>query len=424
MIVSWNWLKQYVDLKMGHDDLVDRLTMSGLNHEGTEEVAEVAGDKAVDLEVTSNRPDCLGHLGVAREVSVLYGIELKKHDPQPAQSGPAIADRCSVEIKSKSCFRYTARLIEGVKIGPSPQWMQDHLKAIGVEPVNNVVDATNYVMFEIGQPLHAFDFAKLEGGKIVVRDANKEESFVAIDHKSYQLDPAMCMIADTSNAVAIGGVMGGADSEISDGTTDVLLEAAYFDQLSVRRTARRLNLQSPSSFRFERNIDSEMLDWASRRCCELILESAGGTLAAGVIDQGQRPEPPQSVTLRFAQLQRLLGIEIPSDAAQKILSDLGMTAVSADKESVTVAPPSWRKDLTREVDLIEEVGRIYGFDKVPDTARVPMAASHRPRADRALDRIRNVLLGAGFDEAMTPSLVPDVWSDAFSPWTDHPPLQK
>ena len=420
MIVSWNWLADYVDLGMSHDELVDRLTMSGLNHEGTE---NVGSDKAIDLEVTSNRPDCLGHIGVAREISVLYDTPLKVNDPQPVPGNVSIDDQCSVEIQSDKCFRYTARLIQGVKVGPSPDWLKDRLTAIGVEPVNNVVDATNYVMFEIGQPLHAFDFAKLDGGKIIVRAANQNEQFEAIDHKTYPLDPAMCMIADANNAVAIGGVMGGADSEISDTTTDVLIEAAYFDQLSVRKTARRLNLQSPSSFRFERNIDSRSLDWASRRCCEIILETAGGTLASGMIDVGERPLTPPQVTLRYAQLKRILGIEIESETARKILADLGMEIETSNEDAVTVSAPSWRKDLTREVDLIEEVGRIYGFDKVPDTASVPMSASYRPKSDRALDRIRAVLLGAGFDEAMTPSLVPEVWSESFSPWTVHPPLK-
>jgi len=420
MIVSWDWLTEYVDLKMDHDDLVDRLTMSGLNHEGTE---PVGSDQAIDLEVTSNRPDCLGHVGVAREISVLYDVPLKVDDPQPRVGGKSVSDLCQVEIKSDNCFRYTARLIQGVKIGPSPDWLKNRLATIGVESINNVVDATNYVMFEIGQPLHAFDFAKISGGKIVVRNATQDESFVAIDHKTYKLDSDMCVIADAENAVAIGGVMGGADSEVTDSTTDVLIEAAYFDQLSVRKTARRLTLQSPSSFRFERNIDSQMLDWASRRCCEIILEIAGGTLVDGFIDVGDPPEKPPTLTLRYAQLERLLGIKIPVNTANKILADLGLGIQTINDDSVVVVAPTWRKDLTREVDLIEEVGRIYGFDKVPDDAPVPMSASYRPKSDRALNRVRNVLLAAGFDEAMTPSLVPEPWSEVFSPWTDHPPLK-
>ena len=420
MIVSWKWLAEYVDLKMSHDDLVDRLTMSGLNHEGTEAVGD---DKAIDLEVTSNRADCLGHIGVAREVAALYEIPLKIPDPQPKTSTDSIDTHCKVEINSPAtCFRYTARLIKGVKIGQSPNWLQERLETLGIGVVNNVVDATNFVMFECGQPLHAFDFAKLNGGKIIVRDAMDGEEFEAIDHKAYALDAGMCVIADAKEAVALGGVMGGADSEVSDATTDVLIEAAYFDQLAVRNAARKLKLHSPSSFRFERNVDSANLDWASRRVCDLILQTAGGELLDGVIDVGQSPRTPADVTLRYPQLKRLLGIEIPVDFIGPTLEKLGVTIVSATDESVSITPPSWRKDLTREVDLVEEVGRIYGFEKIPDNVNVPMSASHRPKADRVIDKVRAVLTTGGFDEAVTPSLVPQPWSDAFSPWTQSPPL--
>lgn len=420
MIVSWNWLTEYVDLAMTHDDLVDRLTMSGLNHEGTE---SVGADHAIDLEVTSNRADCLGHIGVAREIAALYEIPLNIPDPQPATSSETISQHCSVVIESEvACERYTARLIRGVKIGPSPQWMQDRLKSLGIGIVNNVVDATNYVMFECGQPLHAFDFSKIKEGKVVVREAKAGETFEAIDHRTYQLGSGMCVIADAEDAVALGGVMGGADSEVSDSTVDVLIEAAHFDPLTVRSAARKLKLHSPSSFRFERNVDSENLDWASRRVCELILDSAGGQLLEGVIDVGSPPPSRQPVNLRYSQLQRLLGIEIPVDFVAPTLEKLGLVIESSDEESVTAIPPSWRKDLTRDVDLVEEVGRIYGFEKIPDDVNVPMSASYRPKADRVVDKVRNVLTAAGFDEAVTPSLVPQPWSDAFSPWCDSPPL--
>ena len=420
MIVSWNWLSQYVDLKMSHDDLVDRLTMSGLNHEGTEAVGD---DQAIDLEVTSNRCDCLGHIGVAREVAALYQTQLQIPDPQPATSSESIDKHCSVEIQStETCFRYTARLIKGVKIGPSPDWMQQRLEALGIGIVNNVVDATNYVMFECGQPLHAFDFSKIKDGKIVVRDAKADEAFNAIDHRQYKLSPGMCVIADTADPVALGGVMGGADSEVSDSTTDVLIEAAYFEQLAVRNAARKLKLHSPSSFRFERNVDSANLDWASRRVCELILESAGGELLQGMIDAGQTPTTPEPVTLRYSQLSRLLGIEIPNDFVSQSLEKLGLKIKSSDDASITAIPPTWRKDLTRECDLVEEVGRIYGFDKIPDNVNVPMAASYRPKIDRVIDKIRGVMTAAGFDEAVTPSLVPELWSNAFTPWSDEAPM--
>lgn len=420
MIVSWKWLEEYVDLKMSHDDLVDRLTMSGLNHEGTE---SIGSDQAIDLEVTSNRPDCLGHIGVAREVAVLYELPLKIPTVEPKVSSGNVEDECSVEIECPElCSRYTARLIKGVKIGPSPQWLADRLQSLGIAVINNVVDVTNYVMFECGQPLHAFDFSKVKDGKIVVREPNGDEKFEAIDHKSYTLKPGMCMIADSETAVAIGGVMGGADSEVTDQTTDVLIEAACFSPLSVRNTARSLNLFSPSSFRFERTIDETQIEWASKRFCELILEIAGGELLDGCVDVGNPPSDKEPVTLRLAQLERVLGIEIPADFIPACLESLGCQVKESSSEKITVVPPTWRADLSREVDLVEEVGRIYGFDKVPDTANVPMAASQRPPADRVLDKVRTILTANGFDEAMTPSMVPDVWSNAFSPWTENSAL--
>ncbi len=419
MIVSWDWLAQYVDLKMSHDELVDRLTTSGLNHEGTE---QSFGDQAIDLEVTSNRPDCLGHIGVAREISVLFELPLTVPDPQPEQVADSVANHVSVDIQSPElCYRYTARLLKDVKVGPSPDWIADRLKAIGVAVINNVVDATNYVMFECGQPLHAFDFGKINDGNIIVRNAQPNETFLALDHKNYKLDPKMCMIADTKSPVAIGGVMGGADSEVSDDTTDVLIEAAHFAPLSVRNTARTLKLFSPSSFRFERSIDDTQMDWASKRCCELIMQSGGGRLLGGMVDSGKMDPPPQQVVLRLSQLERILGIKIPDEFSRATLAALGLNIDRSDSTSITVTPPGWRKDLTREVDLIEEVGRIYGYDKVPDV-EVPMAASRLPDSHRVLDRIRAIMTGNGFDEIVTTSLVPKPWCDAFSPWTDNPSL--
>ena len=430
MIVSWNWLKQYVSLEMSHDELVDRLTMSGLNHEGTD---NIDGDQAIDLEVTSNRPDCLGHIGVAREISVLFGSDLAVPNPEPQESVDPIENHCSVEIQCpEKCFRYTARLIRGVKIGPSPDWLVSYLKSVlskrkkdGTfelyESVNNVVDITNFVMFECGQPLHAFDFAKVSDGKIIVRAGDGEEKMEAIDHKSYELHPTDCVIADPNGPVAIGGVMGGAESEIHDGTTDVLIEAAYFDQLSVRNTARRLKLFSPSSFRFERDIDSSGIDWASRRCSELILELAGGNLCSGIIDVGQQPEKRQPIVMRLDQIERLLGIEIDAETSARILADLGLEVTEKSGTSITAVPPTFRKDLTREVDLIEEVGRIHGYDKIPDDVNVPMSASIKHDYERTLDKIRNVLTACGFDEALTASVIPEAWSNTFSPWTEQEP---
>ncbi len=429
MLVSWNWLNDYVALKMKPAELVDRLMMAGLNHESTE---QLGSDFAIDLEVTSNRPDCLGHIGIAREAAVLFDLRLSYSDANlnlrgkselPERIADDIRNYTSIDVACPElCPRYTARVIRGVKVGTAPSQMAVRLASVGQPVINNIVDITNYVLMECGQPLHAFDFQKLSGRRIIVRRAKSGEQFQAIDHKTYTLDSEMCVIADAEKAVAIGGVMGGADTEVSRSTTDVLIEAAQFAPLSIRSTARKLKLHSPSSYRFERGTDPEMVDWASRRACELILKHAGGELIEGVIDVGNpRPRRPE-ITLRLAQLERIIGIDIPPETVRKIMLALGCLEQSFDAAEIVTIPPSWRRDLEREIDLVEEVARIHGYDKIPEDASVPMAASHRPDSDRVIYKVRQVLTAAGHNEAMTASVVSQRLSDAFSPWTDAPPL--
>lgn len=420
MIVSLDWLSDYVTLPKSLDELTERLTLTGLNLEGVE---SVGNDTAVDLEVTSNRPDCLGHVGVAREIAVLWQRELKTPGAKPQATGQPVASFASVKIEAPElCPRYTARVIRGVKIGPSPEWLANRLRTLGIAVINNVVDVTNYVMMECGQPLHAFDFAKLAGGKIIVRESKPGETFTAINHQEYELPAGTCVIADAKRAVALAGVMGGADSEVSDETVELLIESADFDCMSVRATARALNLHSPSSYRFERGVDPEGIDWASRRCCELILELAGGELAEGVLDAGRDRLGPTEIKLRFEQLPRVLGIEVPKDEVRKILKDLGCDETHECGHCVKVVPPSWRADLTREIDLIEEVARVHGYDQIPEDAGVKMAPSTRTCSDRVLDRVRGVMVAGGFHEAMTLSTVEPAWCDAFRPWTTAEPL--
>ena len=420
MIISWNWLKEYVDLDMSVDELTERLTLSGLNLEGVEHVGD---DVAIDLEVTSNRPDCLGHIGVAREVAVLWQRELTKPTLEPPANFPKVEDLTSVSVQCPElCPRYTARVIRGIKIGPSPDWLAERLRSLGIAVINNVVDVTNYVMFECGQPLHAFDFGKLHGPKIIVRESLPGETFTAINHQEYKLNDGTCVIADAERAVALAGVMGGADTEVSEATTDLLIESADFDPLSVRNTARALNLHSPSSYRFERGVDPVGIDWASQRCCQLILELAGGELCKGVVDVGQPWQPHEPIKLRFPELLRVLGIEVPHETVREILADLGCEETHACDHCVKVVPPSWRADLTREIDLVEEVARIHGYDQIPEDAGVKMVASTRGREDRVLDQVRGVLVAAGFDEAMTLSTVESRWLEAFRPWSTEEPL--
>ncbi|WLD12897.1 phenylalanine--tRNA ligase subunit beta [Planctellipticum variicoloris] len=423
MIISWDWLKQYVDLDLPLEDVTTRLTMSGLNLETTE---PAGSDFAIDLEVTSNRPDCLGHLGIAREVAVLFGKTLKVPAAAPKTVAETAASATSVAIECPDlCPQYHARVLRGVKVGPSPAWLRQRLETVGIASVNNVVDVTNYVMLECGQPLHAFDFDRLDGKKIVVRRAQAGEKLQAIDHKEYALTPEMCVIADGKRPVAIAGVMGGATTEIESSTKNVLIEAAAFAPLTVRNTARKLNLHSPSSYRFERALDPAGPDWASRRCCELILEIAGGELLAGSVAVGQTvvaERPP--IALRFAQFRRILGIEIPISEAASILESLGCRQVGpVGADTAEFAPPTFRRDLSREIDLIEEVARIHGYEQIPDDVLVPLCSSAKTRRDRVTDRVRDTLTAAGFFEAVTLSFVAAEQRALFTPHGDRPALE-
>ncbi len=398
--------------------------MTGLNHEST---SIVGSDPVIDLEVTSNRGDCLGHIGVAREAAVLLKQELCIPQPKPKEAATVAQQIVTVENRFlDGCPRYIARVIKGVKVGPSPEWLRRRLAAIGVKSINNIVDATNYVMFECGQPLHAFDLSQVRGGKVIVRPAAAKEAFVAIDHKTYQLDPSMVVIADAERAIALGGVMGGVDSEVTESTVDILLETADFVPLSIRRTARKLKLHSPSSYRYERKIDPKQMEWASLRCCELILQLACGELAAGSVDTGDKSGSPSPITLRARRIRDVLGIEVPWSESIDILTRLGcmvnvdtpaIAAVSGD-EAALIQPPSYRMDLVREIDLIEEIARIYGYDKIPEDAMVPMVSSARRPRDVMMTTVRNVCCGFGFDETMTPSLVGKSPALAISPWTN------
>ncbi len=372
MLVSWEWLSQYVKLSTSPDDLATRFAMSGLNHEST---THVDGDPIIDLEITSNRGDCLGHIGIAREASVLLNEVLTI--PKPAIAPANLSSqfmRGSFAIENRfpeGCSRYQARIIRGVKIGPSPAWLQKRLKAIGINSVNNVVDVTNFVMFECGQPLHAFDLAKLRGNKIIVRRAAVGEKFIAIDHRTYDLDPSMVVIADAERAVALGGVMGGVDSEVSDSTTDLLIESAAFTPLAIRRCARKLRLHSPASYRFERRVDPNGQTWAADRCCQLITEIAGGQCSPDSLDTASDISESPLIMLRHNRIAKVLGIDIPWEQSIGILESLGCVAkpaTSSDERMVSISPPSFRGDLTREIDLIEEIARIHGYDRIPESA--------------------------------------------------------
>ncbi|MDG3005706.1 phenylalanine--tRNA ligase subunit beta [Paludisphaera mucosa] len=406
MIVSWNQLTDYVRLDMPVEALTERLALTGLNHESTD---DVGGDLAIDLEVTSNRSDCLGHLGVAREISVLFDKPLRIPAAAPKTSGAAVESLAGVTVEAADlCPRFTARVMTGVKVGESPWWLKRRLETLGVRPVSNIVDVTNYVMFECGQPLHAYDLDKLEGRRLIVRGARKGESLKAINGRDYALEPEMLVIADAARPVGLAGVMGGLETEIGPGTTNILIEAARFDAMSVRKTSRALGLFSPSSFRFERPLDPEVADWASRRCAELILELCpGSVLHPGVIDVAGPTPPREPIVLRLMQIPRVLGISVDPVEVRRILEALGLRVVDQTDLAIQVAPPTWRADLEREIDLIEEVARIHGYEKIVENRPIPVTSAPRGRRERVESAIRDTLTALGLDEAVTFSLVED-----------------
>ncbi len=424
MIVSKNWLAKYVPLPPTVEELTHRLTMSGLNLEEFHIVTDglSAPDTAIDVEVTSNRPDCLGHIGIAREVSVLFDRPLTIPLAEVVESGPAVGTAATITIECPElCPEYHGRVIRGVKVGPSPVWLKDRLAAVGINSVNNVVDVTNFVMLECGQPLHAFDLDRLKGQKIVVRHARKGETITAIDQRQYTLTEEMCVIADSVRPVAVAGVMGGAETEISDATTNVLIEAACFSSLSVRATARSLKLHSPSSYRFERKVDRQSLDWASRRCCELILEVAGGTLLTGSIVAGHPVSAQRiAVPLRFARVSRLLGIDIATNDCVEILERLGLKCREQNADGAVFETPGWRPDLLRECDLIEEIARIHGYEHIPNDATLPVVATAKTQRERVVDAVRLQLAASGLSEALTMSFVSEQQRQLFRPAGDIP----
>ena len=417
MIVSLDWLSEYVDLPEV-DVLTEQLLLSGLNHESTK---NVGSDTVIDLEVTSNRPDCLGHIGVAREVSVLFQRPLKI--PRASITGPEVSHSFSVAIDATDmCPFYTARLIRGVTVGPSPDWLVRRLEAVGVASVNNVVDITNYVMLECGQPLHAFDLSSLRGDNINVRRARQGESFVAINHKEYELTSEMCVISDSKQPVAIAGVMGGAETEISTETTDVLIESAQFAPLPVRSAARALVLGSPSSYRFERGPDPAAVEWASCRAVELILDLAGGTFAAPAFQAGSLDSSQATIDLRMHRVEQVLGVSIPKQRQREILQSLGFVEQEPGADVTRWLAPTWRRDCTREIDLVEEVARVEGYDCVPENIPITAVPVQRSPRERMVRIVSESCVAAGFCEAMTRSVVGEKFEELSSPWGCTPAL--
>jgi phenylalanyl-tRNA synthetase beta chain len=359
-------------------------------------------DTVLEVNVTPNRGDALGHLGVAREVAALFGVRVRPPDValDAFTSERETSQICSVEIlDAEGCPRYTARVIDGLKVGPSPRWMRRRLEAVGVRPISNLVDVTNYVMFELGQPLHAFDYERVAEARIVVRRAAAGETLKTLDDQERKLEPSDLLICDGKGPVALAGVMGGAGSEVSRETSRVLLESAFFQPATVRKTARRLALHSESSHRFERRVDPNGADAASARAARLLCEIAGGRVARGLVDVYPKRFTAVTLELRAARARAVLGMDVATDAMARYLTALEL-GVEPRGETLQVSVPTFRADLEREVDLIEEVGRLHGYDTMPATLP-PQSAAPSGSGDPLAERVRDALCAAGFDEAIT-----------------------
>jgi len=411
MKISLNWLSDYIEIENSAEQIAETLSDLGFPCEGIE---KVGGDTVIDVEVTSNRGDCLGYIGVARELAAVTGKELKLPVIELDELDKDVTEFASVEITEPDlCGRYTARVIEAVKIGPSPDWLKKRLEAVGLRSVNNVVDATNYAMMETGQPPHAFDYAKIKQGKIIVRKAISGERLISIDGTSCELNTDMLVIADPQVPVAIAGVMGGLDTEVSDTTTAILLEDAYFDPVSVRTTSRRLALPSEAAFRFERTVDIEMIDWASKRTAQLITQVAGGKVAGGVVDIYPKKPAQKNVELRLSRLGKLLGIEISAEEVVRILSALSFKPQRKD-EVVSCTVPSWRSDIYREVDLIEEAARVHNYNKIPTEQRISIEVAPVDVHQKLAGAIGTYLNSCGYYETITVGFVDSSIAELFT----------
>ena len=404
--------------ELGLPDQVDGLLIlredAKVGQPFAEYLGRASGDVVYDLEITPNRPDWNSVIGIAREIAALTGNPLKLPAlPSASQQRSAIDQFVAVRVEdAELCPRYTARVIRGVKIGPSPDWLRAGLEKVGLRSINNVVDVTNYVMLECGQPLHAFDYhlvAKAADGKptIVVRRTQEGELFVTLDGQKRTLTAQSLLIADAEKGIALAGVMGGQNTEINERTADVLIESACFSPAGIRRTSKALALRTDSSYRFERGSDISICDWASRRAAQLILETAGGTLVEGVVDTCPKPSEPKVISLRHEKTTALLGMEIAAQKQIEMLQSLGLAVVSSEGSVATsFRIPTFRVDLKREVDLIEEITRLYGVDKIPSTP--PRGATGTHAFDVVHDQLaeaRRILVGLGLSEAQGQTLI-------------------
>ncbi len=412
MSISYNWLRELVDVDLAPRELAEKLTMIGL----AVDTVEPAGDDYLfEFDLTSNRPDALSHLGIAREISVITGRPIKYPETAVPEDDEPTSRVTSVEIHEPDlCPRYVARVIMDVHVGPSPPWLVERLEALGQRSINNITDITNYVLRELGHPTHAFDYEKLIGRRIVVRRARAGERLVTLDGVKRTLADDMLVIADAARPVALAGIMGGEETGISSDTKHVLLESAYFQPQTVRRTARALGMETDASYHFGRGMDYAMPPVAADRIARLIAEIAGGRVLKGAIDVYPRPLDHQPIRLRHERLVRIIGLDVPMDEAERILRGLGFEVNRTGRDELTAIAPSWRIDIEGEDDLVEEVARHVGYEKI--TVELPPwagAGEYLPGESSRRD-VRHVMMALGFDEAITFSFVNDSVQSLFA----------
>ncbi|MFH1201451.1 MAG: phenylalanine--tRNA ligase subunit beta [Candidatus Omnitrophota bacterium] len=424
MKVTYNWLKDFVDIKLEPQELAAKLTMAGLEVTASEKLG--SGDTIFEIEVTPNRADCLSVLGIAREVAAITNKKLKwSPGPPPGYARDSLRSQVtrspgkkpedklfSIKMEGlKDCPLYTGRLIKGVLVGPSPDWLKTRLEAVGLRPINNIVDITNYCLMELGQPMHAFDYDKIlkrSTAEIIVRRAGKGEKIIAIDGIERQLSPDDLVIADRVGPIALAGIMGGLDTEVDSATKNILLESAYFNPIIIRRGSRALGLASESSYRFERGVDLPMVIAASDKAVALIQELCGGRLVCDEAKGKKIDKKEPKITLGFSQVNKILGTELKAAQIKTILKNLGFGISTKTKDSISVSTPSFRRDVRAAVDLVEEISRIFGYDKIK--ASLPyIRALHILNSPNFLRQeqavIRETLAGLGLNEIISYSLI-------------------
>ncbi|MGH2360691.1 MAG: phenylalanine--tRNA ligase subunit beta, partial [bacterium] len=419
MKVLVSWLREYVDIPFSFDELEERLSMLGLGVEGIERIGN--DDAVFDLEIAANRGDLMSHLGVARELAAATRSTVRLPSGDVARDRQTVAEFVQVEVHEPDlCPRFTATMLVDVRVGSSPEWLTRRLEACDVRSINNIVDVTNYVMLEMGQPMHAFDFDRVRGGRLVVRPARSKEVLITLDGVQRTLDPQTLVVADAEQAAGIAGIIGGAPSEITASTRRVLLEAAIWHPPMIRRTSKRLGVRTESSARFERGVDQAGVPSASARAVALMQQVGGGRALDGLIDVQARPVPQKQIALNWSTVPRVLGTDVSLKEGVATLRSLGFQAEASDV-TVRVVVPSYRRDVEREEDLVEDIARHHGYERIPEEMPVEVTAqgSWAPSID-AERAVRDVLIRTGLTEVLTVPLTNGVALDMLRLPDKHP----